>query len=138
MEDCVFCRIARDEAPAFVVYKDKEVIAFLDKAPVTRGHTLVATVNHYESILDVPDDLLGRAMRVVKRVAKAQLRGLGADGVRIVQNNGSLAGQVIFHIHFHVIPCYRHERPLRRSLGREEGYEVSRILRSHLGDDGHG
>ena len=134
MTTCTFCRIARGEAPAYIVYRDGSVIAFLDKAPLTKGHTLVATIEHYENILEIPDKLLGDVINVVKKVAKAQLEGLGAQGVRVVQNNGSLAGQVIFHIHFHVIPFYLNERPSRRLLSSHEGEEISKILREQIGD----
>lgn len=134
MNTCTFCKIARGKAPAYIVYKDRSVVAFLDKAPLTRGHTLVATVEHYENIMETPEDLLGSVINVVKKVAKAQLRGLRAQGVRVVQNNGSLAGQVIFHLHFHVIPFYQNERPSRRQLNPHEGEEVSKILTEHIRD----
>ena len=131
-ENCVFCRIIRGEAEAYMVYEDDDVVAFLDKYPVSRGHTLVVPKEHYPYIYEVPDPLLAKLVLVARDVARAQVRALGATGVRIVQNNGSDAGQVIFHVHFHVIPFYGAFRLLRRRLERKEGEEVSDALRREL------
>ena len=116
-----------------MVYESERIIAFLDKYPVTRGHTLVCPRDHYVTIMETPDDLLYDLIRVVKAVARAQVAALGARGVRVVQNNGSAAGQVIFHLHFHVIPFYEGGRVGRTELSHEEGVEVSAILSRELG-----
>ena len=128
----MFCRIIRGEAEAYIVYEDDDVVAFLDKYPVSRGHTLVVPKEHYPHIYEVPDRLLAKLVLVARDIARAQVRALGATGVRIVQNNGSDAGQVIFHVHFHVIPFYGPCRFLRYHLGKEEGEEVSNALRREL------
>ena len=104
MENCVFCKIARDEAQASRVYEDAEVMAFLDARPVNEGHTLVVSKKHYENIFEIPDEELGNLFKIVKKVASAVLQGESADGIRIVQNNGSAARQNIFHFHVHIIP----------------------------------
>lgn len=132
---CVFCEIAAGSAPAYFVYRSQRVIAFLDIYPVEKGHTLVTPFEHYRDLLEVPDDLLSEIMRVVKAIAAAQLRSLGASGVRIVQNNGPAAGQVVFHVHFHVIPFYTHGVGGRRALKPDEGKAVSRILAEALQAD---
>lgn len=106
MEDCVFCKIARGEAQASRVYEDAEVMAFLDARPVNEGHTLVVSKKHYENIFEIPDEELGNLFRIVKKVASAVLKGEKADGIRVVQNNGSAARQNIFHFHVHIIPEY--------------------------------
>ena len=131
---CTFCEIIRGEREAYIVYSDEEVIAFLDKYPVTPGHTLVVPREHYETIMEVPTPLLSRIMEAVKILSRAMFEGLGASGVRVVQNNGRGAMQVIPHIHFHVIPFYdgvepRRPRPL---LTREEAEYVLGRLRSVL------
>jgi len=106
--DCVFCRIARNEEHASFVYEDESVIAFLDARPVSEGHTLVVSRRHYENIFAVPDEELAHLFKVVKKVALAVSKSEKADGISVIQNNGSAAHQVIFHFHVHVIP--RHER----------------------------
>ncbi len=128
----MFCRIVKGDAPAHVVYRDDSVIAFLDKYPLSRGHTLVAPLKHYEFIYEVPDDLLARLISVAKTIALAQVRGLGATGVRIVQNNGRDAKQIIPHVHFHVIPFYGPCDLRRKLLGEDEGREVASELRKAI------
>jgi histidine triad (HIT) family protein len=102
-QNCIFCRIIRKEAPATVVYEDAQVLAFLSNRPVNEGHTLVVPKTHYENIYEIPEDEAAYLFRVTKRLAHA-VRDAGAEGIRIVQNNGSVAGQVVFHLHIHIIP----------------------------------
>jgi len=106
-KDCVFCQIARNEEPASFVYEDESVIAFLDARPISEGHTLVITRKHYENIFAVPEEELEHLFRIVKKVALVVSKSENADGISIIQNNGSAARQVVFHFHVHVIP--RHE-----------------------------
>ena len=105
--DCIFCRICGDELPSTRVYEDNDVIAFMDIGPVSKGHTLVIPRAHTESIIDTPDDTLAKVIAVVRKIVDAQIRGLNAKGVNVAQANGKAAGQVVPHIHYHVIP--RHE-----------------------------
>ena len=104
--DCIFCRIARNEAPASLVYDDNEVIAFLDARPVSEGHTLVITKKHYPSIFEASDEEIAHLFKIVKRVAYAVKKSEKADGISVFQNNGRAANQVVFHLHVHVIPRY--------------------------------
>jgi len=108
-EDCIFCRIIRKEAPASFVFEDDCVVAFLTNRPVNEGHTLVIPKKHYENIYDIPEDDIAYLFKIVKRVAHAVRDAMAAEGVRVVQNNGWAAGQVIFHFHVHVIPMKPHE-----------------------------
>jgi histidine triad (HIT) family protein len=106
MSECIFCSIVAGEIPGTRIYEDDAVLAFLDVGPIVKGHTLVIPKEHYESLEDIPQELLCRCMDVVKRVAAVQRRVLGSDGVNLHQANGKAAGQVVPHIHFHVIPRY--------------------------------
>jgi histidine triad (HIT) family protein len=108
-ENCVFCAIIRREAPASFVYEDEQVAAFLSNRPVNEGHTLVVPKKHYENIYEVPEEELAYLSKIVKRVAHAVRDAMAAEGIRVVQNNGYAAGQVIFHFHVHVIPMKPHE-----------------------------
>lgn len=134
LEGCVFCSIENLEGE-YIIYQDEDVIAFLDIYPVSRGHTLVAPREHYETIFEVPDDVLCKLIVVTKRVANAIRKALKPDGVRIVQNNGGAAGQVIFHLHFHVIPFYEGVQRGGRRLEEREGLELQRLLSEALGYD---
>jgi histidine triad (HIT) family protein len=109
VENCVFCKIARGEEQANRIYEDEKVVAFLDARPVNEGHTLVISKNHYENIFDIPDEEIADLFKIVKKVAIALAKSEKAEGIRIVQNNGTVARQVIFHFHAHVIPEYERQ-----------------------------
>jgi histidine triad (HIT) family protein len=104
MSQCVFCQIIRKEAPASVVYEDEQVVAFLSNRPVNVGHTLVAPKKHYMNIYEIPEEEAAYLFKIVKKIAQAVKDATGIKGIRIVQNNGKDAGQVVFHLHVHVIP----------------------------------
>ena len=106
-EPCVFCQIIRHEAPHSAVYKDESTIAFLSNRPVNTGHTLIVPKKHYETIHEIPNQEIAHLYVVVKRIAEAVNKAIKPEGIRIVQNNGEAAGQVIPHFHVHVIPMYR-------------------------------
>jgi histidine triad (HIT) family protein len=108
-EDCVFCQIIRKEAFASIVYEDKQVMAFLSNRPVNEGHTLVIPKKHYVNIYEIPEEEACYLFKMAKRVAQAVSDAMAAEGIRIVQNNGEAAGQVIFHLHVHIIPLKPHE-----------------------------
>lgn len=102
--DCLFCKIIAGDIPADVVYQDEHVVAILDIHPVNPGHLLVLPRMHVEDVRDASDETLANLMRVVKRLTRALTGSFGATGVNVVQNTGHDAGQVIFHLHIHVIP----------------------------------
>lgn len=101
---CIFCKIAAGEIPSYKIYEDGDTLAFLDIAPVSRGHTLVIPKKHFINMEDIPEDELSKLIKTVKRVGKAVKDGLGAAGYNASVNNDPVAGQIIPHIHFHVIP----------------------------------
>jgi histidine triad (HIT) family protein len=120
MSECVFCQIISKDAPASIVYEDSQVIAFLTNRPVNEGHTLVAPKKHYENIYDISEEEAAYLSKIAKRVAHAVKDATGAEGIRIVQNNGWAAGQVIFHLHVHVIP-----------MSPNEGFIHGKAFRDH-------
>lgn len=109
-ENCIFCKIVRNEVPASIVYQDEAVIAFLSNRPVNVGHMLVAPKRHYENIYEIPEEEAAHLFKIAKRISKAVRDATDAEGIRIVQNNGEAAGQVVFHLHVHVIPMKPHNR----------------------------
>lgn len=104
--DCVFCKIVAGQIPCERVYEDNRTIAFMDIGPVVKGHTLVVPKEHYDPITETPDEVLRELIVVVRKVARALVKGLGADGLNVSQANGKVAGQEVPHIHFHVIPRF--------------------------------
>ena len=132
MQDCIFCKIARNESPAKKVYEDEDIIAFLDINPANKGHTLVASKNHYEDIYSVDEEILKKMISVVKVIAEKIKNALECDGINIMQNNGKHAGQLVNHIHFHIIPRFPDDKVLityqRMQMTEEEFNEIQKKL----------
>lgn len=104
MQDCIFCKIVKHDIPATVVYEDGDVIAFMDIMPARRGHVLVVPKAHYNTILEIPSEELAKVIEAVRKCAGAVKAGCVAEGFNILQSNGRVAGQVVNHLHFHIIP----------------------------------
>lgn len=107
----MFCKIATKQIPSEVVYEDDVCIAFLDINPRNIGHTLLIPKNHFTDIFDVSDDVLSKLIVTLKNVAVRIKDAINADGISISQSNGTAAGQVVHHIHFHIIPRFKNEPP---------------------------
>ncbi|MGI6087592.1 MAG: HIT family protein [Kiritimatiellia bacterium] len=107
--DCVFCKIVQGTLPSTHIFEDRLSLVFLDIAPVVKGHALVIPKEHYDPITATPDAVLQHLITVARRIAAAQMVGLSADGVNIMQANGAAAGQVVPHLHFHIIPRFSND-----------------------------
>lgn len=106
MQNCIFCKIVKGEIPATKIYENDKIVAFLDIAPVNPGHALVVSKKHFENLLSTPNEILAEMILKSKIIAKAIVDGLGIKGFNLAINNGKVAGQVVFHVHFHIIPRY--------------------------------
>ena len=132
--ECVFCQITRREAPASIIYEDDEVTVFLSNRPVNVGHSLIVPRKHIVDIYEASEDEVAYLFRMAKRVAHAVAAATGVEAIRIVQNNGADAGQVIFHLHIHIIPMkpnnhLRFENQLRpMELLREDAEKIKQHL----------
>lgn len=103
-DTCIFCKIAAGQIPSVKVYEDAAVLAFLDIAPVEKGHTLVISKRiHSEALIETPDDVLADLFGVAKKIGAAMMKA-GFGGFNVVQNNYPDGGQAVPHIHLHVIP----------------------------------
>jgi len=109
MEDCIFCKIAKGEIPSFKIYEDKDIFAFLDIKPFSKGHCLVIPKKHFENIFDIDENTLKKVIVVSKKMSEKIKETLSADGIRLSQSNGKTAGQEIMHFHFHIIPRYEND-----------------------------
>jgi len=103
--DNIFAKILRGDAPAHTVYEDAHTLAFLDVMPQADGHTLVLPKTPAENIFELDPGTFDPLMRTVQKVARAVHEAFPADGIRISQLNGPAAGQTVFHLHVHIIPC---------------------------------
>ena len=100
----IFAKILRGEIPCHKVYEDDKALAFLDIMPRAPGHALILPKAPARNILDVAPDDLAHVAKVTQKIAKAAMQGFGADGITIQQFNENAGGQVVFHLHVHVIP----------------------------------
>ncbi len=106
MSDCIFCKIVNKELPCYKIYEDNDFLAFLDIQPIAKGHTLVIPKKHYSNFSKTPTEILAKIMPLVQKIGLAVQKATGADGFNIGLNNGSSAGQIIMHTHFHIIPRF--------------------------------
>lgn len=106
MKDCIFCKIANGEIPAATLYEDIDFRVILDLGPASKGHALILPKTHAANIYELPDELAAKAMVLAKKMAVKMTDKLECDGFNIVQNNGEIAGQTVFHFHMHLIPRY--------------------------------
>lgn len=106
-ENCIFCKILAGEIPSTAVYEDDDFKAILDVNPAARGHVIILPKNHAANIYELPDEDASKIMVVAKKIATAIEKAYHCDGVNILQNNGEVAGQTVFHLHVHVIPRFK-------------------------------
>ncbi len=104
--NCIFCKIIAGKIPAEKIYEDSHSVAFLDLEPRAPGHTLVIPKEHSEFLSGLPDEEIGPLFLAVKNVSGAVIDAVHADGATIGINQGSAAGQVVGHIHVHIVPRF--------------------------------
>lgn len=106
MADTIFGKILRGEVPCHKVYEDDHVFAFLDIGPLSEGHTLVIPKEPAATMDALSDDAAAALGRALPRLCRAVMRATGAKEYNLLQNNGEMAHQAVFHVHFHIIPKY--------------------------------
>ncbi len=104
MDHCIFCKIINKELPADIVFENEHVLAFLDIAPINKGHTLVIPKSHHSSISTPSDDELLHMMKVASQIGRSLMKSCDYDGFNLHLSNGNCAGQVVDHAHLHVVP----------------------------------
>lgn len=110
MSECIFCKIANGEIPSATLYEDDDFRVILDLGPASKGHALILPKSHAANIYELPDELAGKAMVLAKKMAGKITEALECDGFNVVQNNGEVAGQTVFHFHMHLIPRYKGDK----------------------------
>ncbi len=104
--DCIFCKIVKGDVPCAKLLEDDKILIFLDIAPANKGHALIITKDHYETLLEIPDDVLDDMMVKARKIARAMSSAIGNEGFNILMNNKKVAGQLVPHAHVHVIPRF--------------------------------
>lgn len=108
MDNCIFCKIVKKEIPAHIIYEDDKVVALLDIAQTTPGHSLIIFKNHSDNITLSQDSDLAHGIKIAKQIATKQLKVLPSiKGVNIVNNVLAGSGQSVMHTHIHLVPRYQ-------------------------------
>ena len=105
--NCIFCKLASGEIQANTIYEDEQFRVILDAAPASKGHALILPKEHYANLYEIDEEVAGNAMKLAKRLVAKMTDALKCDGFNLVQNNGEVAGQTVFHFHLHLIPRYK-------------------------------
>lgn len=104
--NCIFCKLANGEIPTNAIYEDEDFKVILDASPASKGHALILPKEHYANIYEIDEEVLAKASRLAKKIITHEKEILKCDGYNVVQNNGEVAGQTVFHYHMHLIPRY--------------------------------
>ncbi len=123
--NCIFCKIANGEIPSKTLYEDDKFRVILDLGPASRGHALILPKDHYANLYELPDETAGEVMKLAKKMAVQMTERLGCEGFNLVQNNGELAGQTVFHFHMHLIPRYKDD-------GQKIGWKPQEVTQEEL------
>ena len=125
---CIFCKIINGEIPSFKVYETEDLVAFLDISQATKGHTLIVPKKHVENLLTLDNETLQKISVAQKEVANLLSKKLGTNNFNFVNNCGSVAGQSVMHVHFHVIPRYEDDNFKMHIVKNEPNFdELSKL-----------
>ena len=130
--NCIFCKIANGEIPSKTLYEDEKFRVILDLGPATKGHALILPKEHYANLYDLPEEHAGDAMKLAKKMVTKITDKLGCEGFNLVQNNGDLAGQTVFHFHLHMIPRYQADRQTIGWKPQEESQEELEEIKNQI------
>lgn len=118
MAECIFCKIVQGQIPCAKIYEDDHVLSFLDINPINAGHALVLPKKHYTTLFELPSADLQACMLASQKLSQAVYRAVGATGLNLLQNNFRSAGQLIEHVHFHLIPRFEDDGFMRSWPGK--------------------
>ncbi|MBD3250769.1 MAG: HIT domain-containing protein [Candidatus Pacebacteria bacterium] len=130
--DCLFCQIIEGQKPAYKIYQDEQTLAFLDIFPVAKGHTLVVPKNHFQLVEEGSEQYLAAILPAAKKVAQHLKQKLNWQAANLIINNGKAAGQVIPHLHLHIIPRYSDDQLEFTQPSRQASEEELKQLQQKL------
>jgi len=121
-DNCIFCKLASGEIPTNTIFEDNMFRVILDAAPASKGHALIIPKQHYADLYEIDTETAAESMKLAKKLAIHMTDVLKCDGFNLVQNNGEVAGQTVFHFHLHLIPRYKHMKNDDILLWNNENY----------------
>ncbi len=135
MDNCIFCKVISWQLPSYCIYQDDDVYCFLDINPANKGHILIVPKTHVATIFDAEDQILASIIRATKKMALIVKKALWVEDINIVQANWELAGQEIWHLHFHVMPWVKDDDVTFsykiNALAKESLQDTHTILTNH-------
>lgn len=109
MNDCIFCKIINGDIPSATIYENEEFKVILDRFPANEGHVLILPKQHSANIFEIDSEQAGRLFVLATKIAREMKNILGFEHLNVMQNNGIVAGQTVFHFHLHLIPRYEND-----------------------------
>ncbi len=131
-DNCIFCKIIAGKIPSHTIYEDEEFKVILDVGPATKGHALILPKDHYANLYELPENKAMDVMRLAKKMMTVMTDKLHCDGFNIVQNNGEVAGQTVFHFHMHLIPRYKNDGEILKYIAGEPDQEELEQIRKAI------
>ena len=126
-DNCIFCKLANKDIPTNIIYEDQKFTVIMDADPATKGHALILPKNHAANIYELPDEDAADIFVLAKKLATKMTEVLHCDGFNIVQNNGEVAGQTVFHFHMHLIPRYLNDGNQEKLTWNHAGLSADEI-----------
>jgi len=133
MKDCIFCKIITNELDSHCIYEDEFFKVILDIFPASVGHTLILTKAHYENAYELGEREAEALGSLMVKMTKLLQEKFNCNGLNVVQNNGALAGQVIFHYHMHLTPRYENDGIIMKLVAKGDAQEMVREAVEKLG-----
>ncbi|WP_432800269.1 HIT family protein [Poriferisphaera sp. WC338] len=135
--DCIFCKIIAGQIPCHKIHEDDHTLAFLDIGPISRGHILIIPKHHAATLAELPAEAAAACGAVMPKLAAAVQQATECPASNVLQNNGQLSGQAVFHVHFHIIPRYENGSGLNfqwpaGSLSDNDAAELKQTIISYL------
>ena len=109
MDECIFCKIVKEEIPCDKIYENDNFLSIPDASPIVEGHTLVIPKKHFDTILDLPDSLGPELLDCIKKTSLILMKKYDVGGFNVMNNNFEVAGQIVKHVHFHIFPRKKNE-----------------------------
>ncbi len=135
-DDCIFCKIAGGVIPSATIYEDDDFKVILDVAPANKGHVLILTKQHFDNIFEMDKETAGKLFSLATVVAKAVKAKTNCDGLNVLQNNGSVAGQTVYHFHMHIIPRFENDGVnvtwKQLETNPEEQQEIAKAIKGYM------
>ena len=131
-DNCIFCKLANGDIPTNTIYEDEDFRVILDNSPATKGHALILPKQHYANMFETDDEILGKAAKLAKKVITHEKEVLECDGYNVLQNNGEVAGQTVFHFRVHLIPRYAGDQAIKEWDRQEYSDEEMKSICSEM------